>query len=230
MQRIVVTGASRGIGRAIAERLAEPGKKIVIHGRDTAALDETAAAVRAKGAEAMPITGDLSSAAGVEEVLRQIEEGPIDALINNAGISVVAPVEEITVDQWEKTLAVNVTAPFLLVQLLLPMLGDGATIINMLSVANKASFPGWAAYTMSKAALEGFSRILREELRPKGIRVVDLYPAATATDLWDSVPGEWSREAMLPPTEVAEAVAYVLGRPEGVLLESLSVGKLGGNL
>jgi len=230
MERVVITGASRGIGRAIAERLAEPGKRIVIHGRDRIALEATAAAVRKRGAEVVVAIGDLSAAAGVEEVLRQIGVGPMDALINNAGISVVEPVDRITVEQWEKTLAVNITAPFLMVQGLLPSLGDGATIVNMLSVANKASFPGWAAYTMSKAALEGFSRILREELRPKGIRVVDLYPAATATDLWDSVPGEWSRDAMLPPEEVADAVAYVLGRPEGVLLDSLSVGKLGGNL
>ena len=82
---------------------------------------------------------------------------------------------------------------------------------------------------MSKFALDGFTRAVREELRPRGIRVINIYPAATATGMWDGISGEWSAEAMMPPEEVAEAVAYGLCRPASVLVESIHVGHISGN-
>jgi NAD(P)-dependent dehydrogenase (short-subunit alcohol dehydrogenase family) len=107
---------------------------------------------------------------------------------------------------------------------------EGAAIVNLLSVAAKTVFPGWSAYCMSKFALDGFARALREELRARKIRVINLYPAATNTDLWDGVEGDFPREKMMPPEEVAEAVAYGLSRPPSVLVEDISVGSIGGNL
>ena len=83
---------------------------------------------------------------------------------------------------------------------------------------------------MSKAALDGFARALREELRPKGIRVINIYPASTDTEIWDSVPGEWSRERMMRPDAVAEAVAMALAQPAEVLVEDITLGPLGGAL
>lgn len=83
---------------------------------------------------------------------------------------------------------------------------------------------------MSKFALDGFTRALREELRPRGIRIINIYPAATATDIWNSIPGEWPRENMIKPEEVAEAVAYAYSRPASVLVEDITVGSSGGNL
>jgi len=144
-------------------------------------------------------------------------------------VAYVAPFEKITLEQWQTTLAVNVTAPFLLMQKLLPRLPPGAAIINILSVAATTAFPNWSSYGMSKYALDGVTRAVREELRPKNIRVINIYPAATATGMWDGISGEWSAEAMLPPEEVAEAVAYALSRPASVLVESIHVGHISGN-
>jgi NAD(P)-dependent dehydrogenase (short-subunit alcohol dehydrogenase family) len=107
---------------------------------------------------------------------------------------------------------------------------SGSSIINILSVAAKTGFPGWSCYSMSKFALEGFSQSVREELRPRGIRVLNIYPAATNTEIWNAVQGEWPREKMLLPEEIAEAVAYALSRPAGVAVENIDLMNLTGRL
>jgi NAD(P)-dependent dehydrogenase (short-subunit alcohol dehydrogenase family) len=106
----------------------------------------------------------------------------------------------------------------------------GASIVNILSVAAKTGFPGWSAYCMSKFALEGFSQSVREELRDHKIRMINVYPAATNTEIWNKVHGEWPREKMMPPTEIASAVAYALSRPSDVALENITLTSVTGNL
>lgn len=229
MDACLITGASRGIGRAIAVRLSQPERTLYLHGRDRRALDESCRLAGARGAETVPIIADLASIAGIEEIIARVGERPIDVLVNNAGVSHVAPIEEITPEMWQETLAVNVTAPFLLTRNLLPHMSSGAAIVNILSVAAKTVFPDWSGYCMSKFALDGFMRALREELRPRGIRIINVYPAATATGMWDAVPGTWNADTMLSPDEVAEAVAYALDRPSSTLVDSISLGNLAGN-
>lgn len=230
MERYLITGASRGIGRVLAVRLARPERTIVVQGRNREGLNETRRLVEEAGGKVEAIIGELDTPQGVEAVVAAMAGERLDALVNNAAVSNVAGINELTVEQWQEAVAVNITAPFLLVKGLLPRMEKGSTIVNVLSVANKVTFPNWSAYTMSKAALEGFSRVLREEVRGWGIRVIDVYPAATATELWDDVPGEWNRAGMLQPEEAAEAIAYAIERPSEVLVESISVGSVGGNL
>jgi NAD(P)-dependent dehydrogenase (short-subunit alcohol dehydrogenase family) len=136
----------------------------------------------------------------------------------------------VSVDEWLTTLAVNVTAPFILTQKLAPQMRSGASIVNILSVAAKTGFPGWSSYSMSKFALEGFSQAIREELRPRGIRVINIYPAATATEIWNGVEGDWPREKMMSAQEVADAVSYALSRPANVAVENLTVASTAGTL
>ncbi len=230
MERIVITGASRGIGRAIAERLAAPDRELILHGRDGASLAEVRAAAEARGARASVAQGDLATAAGVDSLVAASGDAPLFALVNNAGGAVVKPAEQITLGEWQRSLSVGVTAPFLLVQRLLPFLGQGSGVVNVLSIAARRGFAGWSAYCAAKFALEGLSQCLREELRPRGVRVINVYPAATATRLWDGIPGEWPRERMIQPAEVAEVVAYALSRPPGVLVEGIEVGDISGAL
>jgi NAD(P)-dependent dehydrogenase (short-subunit alcohol dehydrogenase family) len=230
MERILITGASRGIGRAIAIRLAAPGRELLLHGRDAAALAEVGRRIEEAGAKATVQLADLAVPEQVRALAAAVGNGPLHVLVNNAGGAVVGPVEAITAAEWETSLAVTVTAPFLLVQRLLPFLPPGACIVNVLSIAARRGFAGWSTYCTAKAALEGFSRSLREELRPRGVRVVNVFPAATNTKLWDSVPGTWERKRMLPPEEVAEAVAYALSRPPGVVVETVEVGDVSGPL
>jgi len=229
IRRCLITGAGGGIGGAIAARMAEPGRLLILTGRNESALQKSAELVRGAGGESDIVIADLAETAGIERIVSRIGSDPLHVLINNAGVAFVGPVEDITREQWEKTLAVNVTAPFLLIQKLLPTMPSGASIVNILSVAATTVFPEWSAYCMSKHALDGFSRALREELRPRGIRVINIYPAATATKMWYAVPGDWSKDAMLDPDEVADAVGYALDRPGSVMVDSIHLGNIKGN-
>lgn len=230
MKRILITGASRGIGRAIAETLAAPEMTLLLHGRDQTALDETRHAVEAKNARAILLRYDLADEPQVAKLISEVGADPLDALINNAGIAMIKPFESISLDEWNRTLAVNLTAPFLLTQKLSRNMKAGASIVNILSIAAKTGFPNWSSYCMSKFALEGFSQSIREELRPRGIRVLNIYPAATDTEIWEPIEGNWPREKMMSSSEIADAVAFVLSRPADVAVENISITKASGTL
>lgn len=230
MKRFLITGASRGIGRAIAEKLAAPEHTLLLHGRNREALAKTCRLVESKSGKAVPLSYDLRRAVRIEKMIAAIGPEPLDALINNAGVALVKPFEEITMVEWDTLLAVNVTAPFVLTQRLAPRMQAGSSIVNILSIAAKSGFPGWSCYCMTKFALEGFSQCVREELRPRGIRVLNIYPAATNTEIWDAVRGEWPREKMLLPEEIGDAVAYALSRPAGVAVENIDLLNLTGRL
>ena len=230
MKRILITGASRGIGRAIAEKLAAPDVTLLLHGRDTVALAETCKSVQPQCAGVIKLIHDLATEKGVSNLISAVGGDPLDVLINNAGIAVVKPFREITLDEWNQTLGVNVTAPFLLMQRFAGQMPPGSSIVNILSIAAKTAFANWSAYCMSKFALEGFSQSVRDELRVHRIRVLNIYPAATNTEIWDDVTGDWPREKMISAEEVASAVAYALSRPENVAVENVTLSNAAGNL
>lgn len=230
MKRYLITGSSRGIGRAIAEKLAAPDQVLLLHGRNREALAKTCRLVESRGAQAVPLVYDLRRATRVEKMIAAIGPEPLDALIHNAGVALVKPFPDITLAEWDTLFAVNVTAPFLLTQQLAPKMQTGSSIVNILSIAAKTGFPGWSCYCMTKFALEGFSQCVREELRGRGIRVLNIYPAATNTEIWDAVAGDWPREKMLLPEEIGDAVAYALSRPPGVVVENIDLLSLTGRL
>src|SRR2546423_5596658 len=212
MKRILITGASRGVGPAIAQKLAAPDVTLLLHGRDTIALAETCKSVESGCAETVKLIHDLATEKGVANLIAQVGSDPLDVLINNAGIAVVKPFREITPDEWKQTLGVNVTAPFLLMQHFVGQMRPGSSIVNILSIAAKTGFANWSAYCVSKFALEGLSQSIREELRDHCIRVLNVYPAATNTEIWDEVTGDWPRNKMISPEQVASAVAYGLSQ------------------
>lgn len=230
MERVLITGASRGIGRALALRLARPGRQLLLHGRAKAALEDTARQVEERGGGVTVHVADLADPAQVEALAAAVGGQPLSALVHNAGLAVAKPVAEVSEAEWRQSLEVNLTAPFLLTRALLPHLSHGATVVHVLSVAAKRGFAGWAPYCAAKFALEGFSQCLREEVRGLGVRVVNVYPAATATQLWDGVAGQWPRERMLAAEEVAEAIAFALERPGEVVVSDLSLSHLAGTL
>ena len=230
MKRILITGASRGIGRAVAEKLATSETTLLLHGRDRDALKETCRLVEAKGARTTSLLYDLADKSEIKKLITTVGSDPLDVLINNAGIAVVMPLESVSIDEWEKTLAVNVTAPFILTQGLSADMKVGASIVNILSIAAKTGFANWSSYCMSKFALEGFSQSVREELRPRGIRVLNIYPAATNTEIWKPIEGDWPREKMMSSGEIAEAVSYALSRPADIAVENITLTKTSGTL
>ena len=230
MKRYLITGASRGIGRAIAEKLAANDVQLLLHGRDTVALAEVCDSINDRCARVVRLIHDLAVPSGVSDLIDQVGKNPVDLLVNNAGIAIVKPFCEITPIEWEQTLGVNITAPFLLMQHFAPHMPPGSSIVNILSIAAKTGFANWSAYCMSKFALEGFSQCVREELRDHKIRVINVYPAATDTNIWSHIEGKWPRHKMISPEDVASAVAYALSRPADVALENISISSLTGNL
>ena len=230
MKRYLITGASRGIGRAISENLAGSDVELLLHGRDTVALAEAYEAVKRGGARVVRLIHDLAVSSGVSDLIDQVGKNPLDLLVNNAGIAIVKPFCEITPVEWEQTVGVNITAPFMLMQHFAPHMPPGSSLVNILSIAAKTGFANWSAYCMSKFALEGFSQCVREELRDRKIRVINVYPAATDTNIWTNIEGKWPRHKMISPEEVASAVAYALSRPAIVALENITISSLAGNL
>ena len=173
MKRYLITGASRGIGRAIAEKLAGPDIELLLHGRDTVALAKVCRCVKHHCARVVRLIHDLAVSSGVSDLIDQVGKKPLDLLVNNAGIAIVKPFCEITPIEWKQTVGVNITAPFMLMQHFAPNMPPGSSIVNILSIAAKTGFANWSAYCMSKFALEGFSQCVREELRDRKIRVLE---------------------------------------------------------
>jgi short-subunit dehydrogenase len=230
MKRYLITGASRGIGRAIAEKLAANDVQLLLHGRDTVALAEVCDSINDRCARVVRLIHDLAVPSGISDLIDQVGKNPVDLLVNNAGIAIVKPFCEITSIEWEQTVGVNITAPFLLMQHFAPHMPPGSSIVNILSIAAKTGFANWSAYCMSKFALEGCSQCVREELRDRRIRMINVYPAATDTHIWTHIEGKWPGHKMISPEEVASAVAYALSRPANVTLENISISSLAGKL
>jgi 3-oxoacyl-[acyl-carrier protein] reductase len=229
---IVVIGASRGIGRATALALAGPGVHLVLAARNDAALDALAAEARASGAAATGVPCDVTAEPHVRRLIETAAgfTGRIDLLINSAGGAVVAPLDQLALADWERSLRVGLTSVFLACKHAAPHMPAGGLIVNIASVAARQAFPGWSAYTAAKQGLLGFSSAIREELRERGVRVSVVLPAATDTALWDEVPGEWNRANMLQPEDVARAIAQLAAQPPYVTTEELVIGHVAGRL
>lgn len=232
MRVIVVIGASRGIGRATALALAEAGAHLVLAARDGDALEQVAAEARARGAQATAVRCDVTAEPHVRRLIETAAavSGRVDLLVNSAGGATVAPFEELTLADWESALRVGLTAVFLACKHAAPRMGTGGLIVNVASVAARQAFPGWSAYVAAKHGLLGFTGAIREELRPRGIRVTAVLPAATDTALWDALPGEWDRANMLRPEDVAGAIAQLASQPAYMATEEIVVGHVAGRL
>lgn len=223
----VITGASRGIGYAIARALAMEGADVLITGREPVSLTKAAAQLRKEVRNrskivAMPCdVRNPQHVAGLFAVVKR-RFRKLDILINNAGISQEpTPLERTTLDMWRDLLDTNLTGMFLCTRAALPLMQRGATIINNISAAAKQTFPNFAAYTAAKHGAYGFTLSLREELMPRGIRVTALMPGATNTDMWQQIRPNADREQMIDVEQVAQAVLYAVLLPAEANLSEL---------
>ena len=183
----VITGASRGIGKAIALELGREGAALALVGRDEKRLNDTASEAAQLGAESHVFVIDLTQEAQVRGMEEQIQARfrHVDILVNNAGINVRKPLVDFTLDEWNKVLDSNLTSAFLMCRSFVPMMrGRGyGRIINIASAMSHVSLPGRGAYSASKAGLLGLTRALALELAAEGITVVAISPGAFATEL-----------------------------------------------
>jgi NAD(P)-dependent dehydrogenase (short-subunit alcohol dehydrogenase family) len=237
----VVSGGGAGIGRAVALELARRGYPLALLGRRAETLEETLAAAAEAGGPAahrdaagLALACDVRDPDSVARAAAAVEErwGAAEVVVPAAGVARIEPLEETSPADFAEVLDTNLTGAFLLLRALLPGMkrrGRG-WIFPILSVAARRGFPGWSAYCASKWGLAGLVAALREELAGSGVRVTALYPGATATGLWDALPGEWDRAAMVPPGEVARAVAFALEADPAATVEEVHLGPAGGAL
>jgi len=183
----LVTGASRGIGRATAIALANAGARVLVHYSNAEqSAESVVAAIRAAGGRADKIAADLRDAHGPHELARRVRlltGERLDILVANAGISKAAPIEETTVEDFDDLFAVNVRAPFFLVQQLLPVLGDGSSVVLLSSLAARASVNNLSAYAATKGAIDTLVRHFASALGERGIRVNAIAPGVVETDM-----------------------------------------------
>ncbi len=208
---MVVTGATRGIGRALALRLAREGAALVLAGRNGEALEALAAELTAAGTSCLAVAGDLSGDSRAALALARAAEGfgPIDALVNNAGVAHREALADTTEAIWDETLGVNLKAPYLLTRALLPgMLARGrGRIVNVCSISSVLGTPRLTAYCASKWALLGFSKALARELDGTGVSVTAVLPGSTDTDMLRG--SGFAPE--LSPEQVARVLAFMAG-------------------
>jgi NAD(P)-dependent dehydrogenase (short-subunit alcohol dehydrogenase family) len=222
----LVTGATRGIGLAIARSLAAEGCHLILAARDEKALHKLGRELSRHKIRVLAHPCDVRDPYSVDALFRAIRRHfrSLDILINNAGIAHAnLPVLQLPYPVWKDVLATNLDGTFLVTQAALAIMKRGATIVNNLSIAATRVFAGSAAYNASKHATLGLTNTLREELRPRGIRVIGLLPGATDTDIWTSLWPQAPRKKMMSPAIVAQAVVEALLLPPNATVETLEI-------
>ena len=218
----LVTGASRGIGRATARALAAAGARVIVHYSNSAKDAESLVAeIRASGRHAEPVRSDLGAPDGAHKLaieVRKLVGDKLDILVANAGIATAATIADQTVEEFDRMFAVNVRAPFFLVQQLLPILGDGSSIVLMSSLAARASVGLLPAYAATKGATDTLVKHLAALLGPRGIRVNAVAPGVIDTDMSSFVRSDEGRAYTLGiqalqrigrPDDIAEVVTFL---------------------
>jgi len=208
----LVTGASRGIGKAIARTLGQMGAMVSLCARNTQKLQSACHELEADGAKVLGVPADVSRHGDVTSLVQTTERslGPIEILVNNAGIGHFAPIQESSEENWDATLDTNLKAVFLLTKAVAPGMISRRSghIINIASLAGKSAFAGGSVYCASKWGLLGLTQCAAEDLRPYGIRVSAICPGSVATDF--SPHSKKDPSKMLQPEDVAHAVEMIL--------------------
>ena len=229
----LVTGANRGIGLAIAQALARQGCNLIITGRDQRALSKARAVLEKSNVQVLAQSCDVRSPDSVDYLFTLVRglRKPLDILINNAGVGHPnRAVSDLPYPMWMEVLDTNLNGLFLVTQAALAVMKRGSTIVNNLSIAAERVFAGSAAYNASKHGALGFTDTLREELRPKGIRVIALMPGATDTAIWNTLWPKAPRRKMMAAETVARAVVDTLLLPENTTVEKVVLMPSGGAL
>jgi len=241
----LVTGSSRGIGRAIARRLAADGAFVAVHYAKAAdAAREVVDAIVAEGGQAVAIGADLAQPGGtaqlagrlIETLTERFGSASLDILVNNAGVGGMATIDSVDEAAFDRTLQLNLKSPFFLIQKLLPHLRDGGRIVNISSMGTRAAYPSMAIYAPSKAGLEALSVLLAAQLGPRGITVNAVLPGATATDMNDRATDPVQAAALAQtialrrvgqPEDIADIVAF-LASPQGRWVTGQRIDASGG--
>lgn len=227
----LVTGASGGIGSAVAKRLAQDGIDLALCGRSEEKLNTVKTAVEALGVQAITLPCDLTEDGTAAACIRAVLDrfGRLDILINNAGMALSCPLEETTPQQFDRIMALNVRAPYFLCQAALPALrqSDCATIVNIASVVGHKGYPLQSAYAASKHALIGMTKSLANEVYGDGIRVHIIAPGAVYTDMVKIARPDLTSEGMILPEDIADVAAFFLEHRTNAVIDEIQVHRVG---
>jgi NADP-dependent 3-hydroxy acid dehydrogenase YdfG len=206
----LVTGATAGIGRATAFALGRAGYRVGVCARTAGPVEGLVAELRAEGIAAAGRAADVGRAEAVEALVKAVvtELGPVDTLINNAGIAIIRPLTELSLEQWDATMATNLRSLFLVTRAVLPGMLErkSGIIVNVASLAGKNPLVGGTAYAASKHAVLGFSKSLMLEVRKDGVRVLAICPGSVNTALIRNIRSPSREGEMLEPEDVAQAI------------------------
>ena len=223
----IVTGASRGIGRAISVALAQETATIVLAARSIQELQITAEQVTKAGGQARIVHVELTEEQSIRNLIQVAGEklGRLDILVNNAGVTHSAELQQTSTEDWQRCISINARAPFILCREALPLLkkSQAAYIVNIASVVGIKGYPLQSAYTASKHALRGMTISLAEELRGSNIRVHLLCPGGVDTDMVDRVRPDIAKDELIKPQEIAELVLYLVTHKGNAVVDELRI-------
>jgi 3-oxoacyl-[acyl-carrier protein] reductase len=223
----IVTGASRGIGRAISIALAQEFATVVLAARSIQDLQKTAEQVTKAGGQARIILVELTEEDSIRNLVKVTGEklGRLDILVNNAGVTHSAELQQTSTEDWQRCISINARAPFILCREALPLLkkSDSAHIVNIASVVGVKGYPLQSAYTASKHALRGMTMSLAEELKGSNIRVHLLCPGGVDTDMVDRVRPDIAKDELIKPEEIAELVLYLVTHKGNAVVDELRI-------
>ena len=228
---VLVTGGARGLGEAICRTLSEEGARVIIADIRSELADKVAKDIRANDGDATAYELDVTDEKAIEKTYQRIRHdfGCLDGLINSAALDKTVSVDELDIADWDRIMAVNLRAPFILSKMALPLLREqgGGTIINIASTAAKRAWANASVYHASKWGLLGFSHALHVEGRPDNIKVTALIPGGMRTPfLLDRFP-DIDLNVLQDPKNVAEVVAFLMAQPEGSVIPEIMVLPMG---
>lgn len=223
-----VTGATQGIGRATAFGLGRAGYRVGVCARTAERVDALVAELEAEGIEAAGAAADVSDPAQVAAALTHVTKrlGEVGLLVNNAGILIARPFEELTLQEWDATMATNLRSLYIVTRAVLPGMRRRrqGTIVNVASLAGRNGFAGGTAYSASKHAVLGFGRSLMLELRKEGIRVITVCPGSVDTGMLHDQPMLKSDPSrILRPEDVADTILHAVQLPDRALVSELDI-------
>ena len=229
----IVTGASRGIGRALADALGEQGFGITLNARKPDTLERTAEELRGKGFEVEHVVGNMADEEAIREVVRLHRErfGRLDVLVNNAGVGIGAPAGEHQTKHVDLQFAVNIRSIILFYRESVELLRKAgaehrsALVVNLASMAAKAPAPWLSVYSATKAAVLGYTQAMNKELGPEGIKSVAFCPGFVDTDMTDFVKDSVSAEEMIRPEDIAEGLCFLLRLSSNCLVPEIIFGR-----
>lgn len=224
---VVITGASRGIGKEIAIQLGKLGANLILGSRNQKELHDVARRIDAEGGRILPVLLDVTDESSVRNIVNVSYEqfGSVDALINCAGVGIFSSIVDSTTDHFDQMINVNLRGTYLTCKYFgKHMVEQGkGHIVNLVSIAGTTALPGCGGYSASKFGVLGFTRVLQAELRTKGVSVTAVLPGAVSSSFWNSIDLKPDLSAMIPTSVMAQHIVYILCQPKGATIDEITI-------